>query len=76
MGLSVPLFSYHIFLLAKTARKINYYFAVFSILYSIYIVLFSAIPQTSLIGTSVFQLIPMIKLFSTAPVRKNFRTAF
>ena len=63
MGLSVPLFSYHIFLLAKTARKINYYFAVFSILYSIYIVLFSAIPQTSLIGTSVFQLIPMIKLF-------------
>lgn len=63
MGLSVPLFSYHIFLLAKTARKINYYFAVFSILYSIYIVLFSAIPQTSLIGTSFFQLIPIIKLF-------------
>lgn len=63
MGLSVPLFSYHIFLLAKTARKINYYFAVFSILYSIYIVLFSAIPQNSLIGTSLFQLIPIIKLF-------------
>ena len=62
MGLSVPLFSYHIFLLAKTARKINYYFAVFSILYSIYIVLFSAIPQTSLIGTSVFQLVPIVKL--------------
>ena len=64
MGLSVPLFSYHIFLLAKTAHKINYYFAVFSILYSIYIVLFSAIPQTSLIGTSFFQLIPIIKLFT------------
>lgn len=63
MGLSVPLFSYHIFLLAKTARKINYYFAVLSIIYSIYIVLFSAIPQTSLIGTSFFQLIPIIKLF-------------
>lgn len=63
MGLSVPLFSYHIFLLAKTARKINYYFAVLSILYAIYIVLFSAIPQTSLIGTNFFQLIPIIKLF-------------
>lgn len=63
MGLSVPLFSYHIFLLAKTARKINYYFAVLSITYSIYIVLFSAIPQTSLIGTSLFQLIPIMKLF-------------
>lgn len=63
MGLTVPLFSYHIFLLIKTGQKINYYFAIFAIINAIYIMIFSDIPTLSLSGTKTLYFLPIFELF-------------